>query len=59
MVKQDKDLCRIWDIVNNDHPGKSTEWCIQMTLDMYRFETKNSADVSDLMDALDKREDER
>lgn len=58
MIKRDRDICRIWDDVNEDHPGKSDEWRFQMTIDMFNIEFNDDIDVSDILEALEKRGDD-
>lgn len=56
MIKKDRDICRIWDGVNEDHPDKSDEWRFQMTCDFYAIEFNDSIDVYDILSALEERE---
>ncbi len=59
MVKQHKDILRVWDEVSADHPKKSTEWQMAMTIDQYRDRHRGDIDTSDIVDALEARLSER
>lgn len=59
MIKRDRDICRIWDGVNEDHPKKSDEWRMQMTCDIYNATYNDDISFGDIAEALEARENER
>lgn len=58
MTRKEQALLQWWDKTLSEHPHKSTEFQMQMALDLYNMANPNDpADHSDLVDALDKKGD--
>lgn len=59
MIRRDKDICRIWDIVCGDHPHQNTDWHISTTRALYSAEHKEPLHASEIMEALEARENDK
>lgn len=55
MIATHKRILAVYEEVGQDHPKKSTEWRMAMTIDIYRERHNDEIDTSDIVDALEAR----
>lgn len=59
ITRQDRELLARWNDVVRRYPNQSDKWQMQMALDQFNAANPNNpADVSDLIEALEKSGDE-